>query len=220
MHGLTLSRTLSPRWHATSGLHLAPFRAYDARLGRWLSRDPIGEEGGINLYGYVGDNPINSVDLLGWEALLIIYRDGGRDSAGTIHAFENGKYIGYARVNENGYQADRHGIPEGTYIVLPKANYEKGDSFPQGHPSITDPRYSDPSGSNYEPGRATPGSPATVRIHNRLPDGKGPDSRACVTAEPETVDEITKIMKRNADSGGTKLKVFFNTKVPRGIPIR
>jgi len=31
----------------------------------WLSRDPIEEEGGINLYGYVGNNPINAVDPLG-----------------------------------------------------------------------------------------------------------------------------------------------------------
>ena len=33
--------------------------------GRWLSRDPIGESGGINLYGYVGNSPVNYVDPLG-----------------------------------------------------------------------------------------------------------------------------------------------------------
>jgi hypothetical protein len=43
----------------------ARFRAYDPVMGRWLSRDPIGEEGGLNLYGYVGNNPINYMDPLG-----------------------------------------------------------------------------------------------------------------------------------------------------------
>ena len=49
-------------YHADSGLHLAPFRAYDAELGRWLSRDPLGEAGGINLYEYALSNPVNFVD--------------------------------------------------------------------------------------------------------------------------------------------------------------
>ncbi len=53
-------------YHAPSGLQLALYRAYDAYTGRWISRDPIGEEGGgPNLYAYVGNNPINLLDLLG-----------------------------------------------------------------------------------------------------------------------------------------------------------
>ena len=52
-------------YHAPSGLHFAPFRAYSAELGRWLSRDPIEEEGGINLYGYVSNNPVSLLDPLG-----------------------------------------------------------------------------------------------------------------------------------------------------------
>ena len=34
-------------YHANSGLNLTLYRAYDPDAGRWLSRDPIGEEGGL-----------------------------------------------------------------------------------------------------------------------------------------------------------------------------
>ncbi|GHU03916.1 hypothetical protein AGMMS49960_18930 [Betaproteobacteria bacterium] len=53
------------QFHQPSGLYLTLFRAYDPRNGRWLSRDPIEEAGGINLYGYVRGNPVSFVDLLG-----------------------------------------------------------------------------------------------------------------------------------------------------------
>jgi hypothetical protein len=33
----------------------------------WLSRDPIGERGGVNLYGFVGNDGVNHEDLLGLE---------------------------------------------------------------------------------------------------------------------------------------------------------
>ncbi|MCG8600221.1 MAG: hypothetical protein MI807_08785 [Verrucomicrobiales bacterium] len=46
-------------------LHLTLFRAYDQNLGRWLSPDPIGESGGLNLYGYVGNDPVNFFDIFG-----------------------------------------------------------------------------------------------------------------------------------------------------------
>ncbi|MGE0496183.1 MAG: RHS repeat-associated core domain-containing protein, partial [Vulcanimicrobiota bacterium] len=38
-----------------------------ARLGRFLSRDPISFAGGLNLYGYVGGNPVNGVDPAGLQ---------------------------------------------------------------------------------------------------------------------------------------------------------
>jgi RHS repeat-associated protein len=49
-------------------LSLARFRAYDAELGRWLSRDPLRkaeEQDGPNLYAYVVNDPVNKTDLLG-----------------------------------------------------------------------------------------------------------------------------------------------------------
>jgi uncharacterized protein RhaS with RHS repeats len=41
------------------------YRYYDPKNGRWPSRDPIEEEGGINLYGFVGNDGVNKWDLLG-----------------------------------------------------------------------------------------------------------------------------------------------------------
>jgi RHS repeat-associated protein len=57
--------------HAITGITLAPFRAYSSNLGRWLSRDPIGEAGGLNLYCYVLNSPANRYDPHGYFAPLV-----------------------------------------------------------------------------------------------------------------------------------------------------
>jgi len=51
--------------HPTSGLYLTKYRAYDPSTARWLSRDPIGENGGLDLYEYANDNPANVLDSAG-----------------------------------------------------------------------------------------------------------------------------------------------------------
>jgi RHS repeat-associated protein len=52
-------------YHQDSGLYLTHYRAYDPRTARWLSRDPIGELTGGNLYEYVSVNPLSGIDPLG-----------------------------------------------------------------------------------------------------------------------------------------------------------
>ncbi len=47
------------------GLYSYGFRFYSPGLGRWMSRDPIGESGGTNLYAFVGNDPVNMVDDYG-----------------------------------------------------------------------------------------------------------------------------------------------------------
>jgi len=52
-------------WEGETGLYYYRARYYDPSLGRFLSEDPIGLAGGINLYAYVGGNPVNWVDPTG-----------------------------------------------------------------------------------------------------------------------------------------------------------
>jgi RHS repeat-associated protein len=54
--------------HARSGLNLTFSRAYNPSLGRWISRDPIGELGGHNLYAYVDNIPTIFTDPFGFSA--------------------------------------------------------------------------------------------------------------------------------------------------------
>ncbi|NSW77770.1 MAG: hypothetical protein HPY54_01905 [Chthonomonadetes bacterium] len=48
-------------------LLLLTHRYLDPATGRFLTRDPIGVEGGVNLYAYVGNNPPNGADTLGLQ---------------------------------------------------------------------------------------------------------------------------------------------------------
>jgi RHS repeat-associated protein len=48
-----------------TGLYLAVHRTYDPSSARWLSRDPLGEPAGINLYAYVRNGPVKWTDPLG-----------------------------------------------------------------------------------------------------------------------------------------------------------
>ncbi|MDA8093981.1 MAG: RHS repeat protein [Betaproteobacteria bacterium] len=70
----------------STGLYLTQYRAYDPAIGRWLSRDPIGEAGGENIYAYVGGDPVSYADPLGlWSISLTGYVGfgGGIQLTGT-----------------------------------------------------------------------------------------------------------------------------------------
>jgi RHS repeat-associated protein len=73
--------------HAASGLDFTMYRAYDPTHARWLNRDPIAEAGGVNLYAYVGGNPMEFLDPWGLAQLEIIFWNpvgNGRSSLGHV----------------------------------------------------------------------------------------------------------------------------------------
>jgi RHS repeat-associated protein len=58
-------RFSSKELHVNSGLYYYGYRWYSPSLQRWPTRDPIGEWGGLNLYGFVLNNPANYIDKHG-----------------------------------------------------------------------------------------------------------------------------------------------------------
>ncbi|MDM8007019.1 MAG: RHS repeat-associated core domain-containing protein, partial [Phycisphaerae bacterium] len=76
-----------------TGLYYYGYRDYDPGTGRWLGRDPIEERGGENLYGFIGNDPINRIDPLGlwwWDGDYIEWGVGG------LLGFHGGEVAGEA----------------------------------------------------------------------------------------------------------------------------
>jgi len=63
--GLNPFRFSSEVWDGALALVCYNWRHYNPLDGRFISRDPIGERGGLNLYGFVGNDPVNRWDALG-----------------------------------------------------------------------------------------------------------------------------------------------------------
>jgi RHS repeat-associated protein len=57
-------------WLPELGMYHYKARLYSPTLGRFLQTDPIGVEGGINLYAYVGNDPVNWSDPLGLKDIF------------------------------------------------------------------------------------------------------------------------------------------------------
>ncbi len=79
-----------------NNLYYMRARYYDANIGRFISEDPAGFAGGLNLYAYVGGNPVMLVDPDGNIPLLaIIPATGGLISGGfnAYDAYQNNKNV-------------------------------------------------------------------------------------------------------------------------------
>lgn len=80
-------------------------RYYDPGTGRFLTRDPIDYQGGENLYGYAGYNPVNENDPSGLDAVILYGGDRHNDAwKGIANSFAR-MYDDYSRTHKTGQRA-------------------------------------------------------------------------------------------------------------------
>ena len=85
-----LPHRFSTKYHdAETDLYYYGYRYYSPSLGRWLSRDPIGEKDKSNLYLFVGNHPDLAVDCNGQDSYTKS-EDGKQPPLGLIRAHEMG----------------------------------------------------------------------------------------------------------------------------------
>jgi RHS repeat-associated protein len=83
--GVLPRKSLKPRLLAefaatevASGVRYYGHRYYSAELGRFINRDPIAEQGGLNLYGFCGNDGVDRWDYLGYSWLSKAFRKAAK----------------------------------------------------------------------------------------------------------------------------------------------
>ncbi|UDQ98797.1 RHS repeat-associated core domain-containing protein [Lentisphaerota bacterium WC36G] len=78
----------SSEYHDTeTGLIYYNYRYYDPENGKWKTHDPIAEQGGLNLYGFVNNKPVNNIDLLGLSGFSVFGHAFGVSNSGAAGAY-------------------------------------------------------------------------------------------------------------------------------------
>ena len=69
----------SRRYDFDTELCYYKYRHYKADYGRWLGRDPIEEDGGLNVYSFVENSSLDNWDILGLQRITTILKKKSRD---------------------------------------------------------------------------------------------------------------------------------------------
>jgi RHS repeat-associated protein len=94
-------RFSSEYYEFETGLVYYNFRYYNPELGRWMSRDPIEERGGYNLYGIVNNNLVDGWDNLGLEGTAeVSVGDQGVNTPGELNCLGHAAGVGDLQPNE------------------------------------------------------------------------------------------------------------------------
>jgi RHS repeat-associated protein len=178
--------------HSPSGLNLTKYRAYSADLGRWQSRDPIGEAGGINVYAYVGNNPISYIDPWG----LIIVTASEFAQPGELQYSAYGPY-NYGPRRDQGPPIDPNQsgaslparVPAGTTVTI--TNPANGKSITAPVLDIGPWNVRDNYWNNMDcEGSRRPLSEQQYANQTIAQDGKIPENPAGIDLTPATLDAL------------------------------
>lgn len=150
-----------------NGFYYMRARYYDPNVGRFISEDPIGFEGGdVNLYAYVGNNPVNLIDPLGLSDMIF------DPSSGTLTVIDkNGNVIGQYPAGNITDSRSKGPFPSGTFPVggVYSNTGDRADRVPsQGPYFIHIKDVPDRSEMGVHGGRKGPQSPTMgcIRVHN------------------------------------------------------
>jgi uncharacterized protein RhaS with RHS repeats len=102
-----------------NGLLYMRARYYDPEVGRFISKDPIGLLGGLNMFTYVQNNPVNLIDPTGFDVTITINRTTYTQNSivGTISVNStviNSTFSGYTLENRTPPNTNLP-VPPGTY---------------------------------------------------------------------------------------------------------
>ena len=100
-----LYRFQGREWSAATGLINFRMRWYDPETGRWLSKDPIGLCGGLNLYVFCMQNPLKFVDAFGRDTYV---PDNSRHGSPHVDRYHGSTNVG--RYNKDGSGIRHKGI--------------------------------------------------------------------------------------------------------------
>ena len=112
-----------------TGLYSYRARYYDSRIGRFLSRDPVGYTADLNLYRYVDHNPLTWVDPTGLE------KYGQQSSAFIAWLLSNPLRFAQRATSSTLGHLDSQGITVG-YIAGGRRLYIPGPRFPVLRPAV------------------------------------------------------------------------------------
>ena len=82
-----------------TGLYYYGYRFYDPVTGRWISKDPSGESGGDNLFGFVGNSPISIIDYLGLNPSINSLKTEPPEGLYFPSVGDNAKFVGWKYVD-------------------------------------------------------------------------------------------------------------------------